>query len=268
MTSHVFMDVRHLGKEHIMTRLPGARETALTFEGIDIIDEPVPIRPACHYSMGGIEITNYKTCETAMDGVHAAGESCAVSVHGANRLGANSVSEVAFFGKYAGLGARDTAMRREMGNPEIIQKEAQRCKAEFDRVRAKKDGINMFEIRDRMGATMWNNMGIYRNGEDMQTALDDINQLLEEYKDAYCGDESIEYNQAFINYLELGNSLKLAKTICLGAIARTESRGSHSRADYTTRNDEEWLKHTIVYKDGDAYKLNYKPVVVTTYPPE
>ena len=268
MTSHVFMDVRHLGSDHIMTKLRGAYETALTFEGIDINTDPVPIRPACHYSMGGIDVIDYKTCATAMDGVHAAGESCAVSVHGANRLGANSVSEVAFFGKYAGLGAAETAKRRDFGNPEVIEEEAAKWRAEFDRVRNKKDGINMFDIRNRMGATMWDNMGIYRNGEDMDKALADINQLIEEYKDAFVGDDSTEYNQAFINYLEIGNLLKLAKTICIGAIARTESRGSHSRADFDKRNDAEFLKHTLVYKEGDDYRLDYSPVSITTYQPE
>jgi len=268
MTSHVFMDVRHLGKEHIMTRLPGARDTALTFEGIDIITDPVPIRPACHYSMGGIDVIDYKTCATAMDGVHAAGESCAVSVHGANRLGANSVSEVAFFGKYAGLGAAETAKRRAMGDPDVINKEADKWRAEFERIRTKKDGINMFDIRDRMGATMWNNMGIYRNGEDMEVALKDIDVLLEEYKDAYIGDASAAYNQAFINYLEIGNLLKLAKTIAIGAIARKESRGSHSRADYDKRDDKAYLKHTIIHKEGDDYQLSYSPVSITTYQPE
>jgi len=268
MSSHVLMDVRHLGKDHIMSRLPGARETALIFEGIDIITDPVPIRPACHYSMGGIHVTDYKTCATTMDGVHAAGESCSVSVHGANRLGANSVSEVVFFGKYAGVGARDTAMRRTLGNNELIQKETKKWEAEFKRLREKKDGINMFEIRDRMGATMWNNLGIYRNGEDMEAALIEIDQLLEAYKDAFVGDSAKEYNKAFINYLEIGNSLKLAKAISIGAIERKESRGSHSRADYQKRNDQEFLKHTLIYKNGEDYKLDYCPVVVTTYQPE
>jgi len=268
MSSHVLMDVRHLGKEAIISKLPGARHAAMTFEGVDIIDEPVPIRPSCHYSMGGIHVTDYKTCATTMDGVHAAGESCSVSVHGANRLGANSVSEVVFFGKYAGLGAHDTAKRREMGNLEVIEKEAVQWKEEFDRVRSKKNGINMFEIRERMGATMWNNLGIYRNGEDMKTALNDIEQLLEEYKDAFIGDSSVSYNQAFVNYLELGNSLKLAKAIALGAIERKESRGSHSRADFDKRDDEKYLKHTLVYKDGAKYRLDYSPVTITTYQPE
>lgn len=268
MSAHVLMDVRHLGKEHIMTRLPGARETALIFEGIDIIDAPVPVRPACHYSMGGIHVTDYKTCATTMDGVHAAGECCAVSVHGANRLGANSVSEVVFFGKYAGIGARDTAMRRQLGDSQFIQKESQKWEAEFERIRNKKDGISIFELRNRMGSTMWDNLGIYRNGQDMETALEDINQLLEEYKDAFVGDSAKEYNKAFINYLELGNSLKLAKAIAIGAIERKESRGSHSRADYQKRDDSRFLRHTLIHKDDENYKLEYCPVVITTYQPE
>ena len=268
MSAHVLMDVRHLGKEHIMTRLPGARETALIFEGIDIIDAPVPVRPACHYSMGGIHVTDYKTCATTMDGVHAAGECCAVSVHGANRLGANSVSEVVFFGKYAGIGARDTAMRRQLGDSQFIQKESQKWEAEFERIRNKKDGISIFELRNRMGSTMWDNLGIYRNGQDMETALEDINQLLEEYKNAFVGDSAKEYNKAFINYLELGNSLKLAKAIAIGAIERKESRGSHSRADYQKRDDSRFLRHTLIHKDDENYKLEYCPVVITTYQPE
>lgn len=115
---------------------------------------------------------------------------------------------------------------------------------------------------------MWNNMGIYRNGEDMEVALKDIDVLLEEYKDAYIGDASAAYNQAFINYLEIGNLLKLAKTIAIGAIARKESRGSHSRADYDKRDDKAYLKHTIIHKEGDDYQLSYSPVSITTYQPE
>lgn len=268
MGSYVLMDLRHLGEEKIMERLPQVRELALEFEGVDLIKEPVPIRPSCHYMMGGIHVSDYKTCSTPIEGVHAAGECSSVSIHGANRLGGNSVADVVLFGKYAGLGAKETARKRSFLGTNKLESETDKWKKKFETIRNKKSGINMFSIRDRLAETMWYNVGIFRTEKDMEKALKIVEQLLEEYKDAYAGDPSKTYNMAFINYVEIGNILKLAKAVALGAIARKESRGSHSRADYTDRNDAEFLKHTLIYKECDQYRLDYIPVKITKYQPE
>lgn len=268
MTSYVLMDLRHLGEKKIMERLPQVRELALDFEGVDLIKEPVPIRPSCHYMMGGIHVTDYKTCATAIEGIHAAGESSCVSIHGANRLGGNSVADVVFFGKYAGLGAKQTAKQRSFGTGKKVEDEARKWVETFRKMRSKNTGKSVFEIRNRMAETMWYNVGIFRTESEMAQALDTINQLLEEYKDTFIGDSATRYNMAFINYVEVGNLLKLAKAVILGAINRKESRGSHSRADYPERNDREFLSHTLIYKQDEEYRLEYLPVKITKYQPE
>lgn len=268
MGSYVLMDLRHLGEEKIMERLPQVRELALDFEGVDLIKEPVPIRPSCHYMMGGIHVSDFRTCGTPIEGIHAAGECTSVSIHGANRLGGNSVADVVLFGKYAGLGAKETAQRRNFSETDKLEAETQKWKRKFDDIRNKQTGISMFSIRDRLAETMWYNVGIFRTEKEMEKALQTIEQLLEEYKDAYAGDPSETYNMAFINYVEIGNLLKLAKAVTMGAVNRKESRGSHSRADYPKRNDAEFLRHTLIYKEGDQYRLDYIPVKITKYQPE
>lgn len=268
LQAHVLLDLRHLGREKILERLPQVRDLALTFEGVDVIEKPVGIRPSAHYTMGGIHVQDYRTCATPVEGVHAAGECSCISVHGANRLGGNSLAEVVFFGKYAGLGAQETARHRDFGNEKRVVAEAQRWARVFETMRKKTTGHNLFQIRDRMAETMWYNVGIFRTEKDMVKALHTLDELWEMYQDAYIGDSSVRYNQAFVHYVEVGNLLKLAKAVTLGAIARKESRGSHAREDYPHRNDGEFLKHTLVYKEGDRYRLDYLPVRITKYPPE
>ncbi|MFT8871672.1 MAG: FAD-dependent oxidoreductase [Sporolactobacillus sp.] len=265
MKSYVLMDLRHLGAEKIMDRLPQVRELALNFEGVDLIKEPVPIRPSCHYMMGGIHVSDYKTLATPIEGIHAVGECCSVSIHGANRLGGNSVADVVLFGKYAGLGARQTAEHRDFAPTAKLEDDRKQWQAEFDRMREKKTGIKFFDIRDKMAHAMWYNVGIFRTESEMAEALKTIDEAMEAYKDAYIGDSAEAYNMAFMNYVELGNLLKLAKAVALGAINRKESRGSHSRADYPQRDDANFLKHTLVYND---FHLDYLPVTITTYQPE
>jgi succinate dehydrogenase/fumarate reductase flavoprotein subunit len=268
MTAHVLMDLRHLGKEKIMERLPQVRELAETFEGVDIIKEPVGIRASCHYMMGGIHVQDFRTCATPVEGIHAAGECSCISIHGANRLGGNSVADVVFFGKYAGLGAKESAQQRAFAGEARVREAAVQWERNFHLMRKKTGGNNLYEIRNRMAEAMWYNVGIFRTEKNMVQALSTINELLEAYKDTSIGDDSVEYNTAFIHYVEVGNLLKLAKAVTMGAIARKESRGSHSRDDYPERNDAEFLNHTLIYKEGEQYRLEYLPVRITTYQPE
>ena len=269
MGSYVLMDLRHLGAERIMERLPQVRELAMAFEGVDMITDPVPIRPSNHYMMGGIDVVDFRTCATAIDGLHAAGECSCISVHGANRLGGNSVSEVVFFGKQAGIGAAETARRRDFAGTDRLEELERQWDERFRTVRAKRTGEPMFAIRDRMAEAMWNGVGIFRTEEGMAAAEAVVDECMAAYADARIDDDSQVYNQAFMNYVELGNVLSIAKTVCMGARARTESRGSHSREDYPVRDDERFLAHTLVSLSSDgAFTLGYRPVRVTRFAPE
>ncbi|OIJ14098.1 succinate dehydrogenase [Anaerobacillus arseniciselenatis] len=269
MDSYVLMDLRHLGKKKIMERLPQVRELAMEFEGVDMLEEPVPIRPSCHYMMGGIHVINPETLSTQIEGIHAAGECACVSLHGANRLGGNSVADVVLFGKYAGIGARETAHRRSYGSETKLNQEAQVWNKKFETIRNKKTGKNIVDIRNKMAQTMWDNVGIFRKEEEMATALKEINQLIKDYKDTYIGDPAVRYNMAFVNYVEIGNLLDLAKGVVMAALNRKESRGSHSRGDYQTRDDANFLAHTLVHKrENDDYELEYIQVKITKYQPE
>ncbi|SMB87601.1 succinate dehydrogenase subunit A [Desulfonispora thiosulfatigenes DSM 11270] len=268
LASYVHLDLRHLGKKKILEKLPQVRQLAIEFEGVDMIDEPAPIRPSGHYVMGGIHISDYQTCATPIAGIHAAGECACVSVHGANRLGGNSLAEAVVFGKFAGKGAAQSAKNRELGQEELIKEKRAKWEKMFTEKTTQTNGKNLFTIRDNLAQTMWNNVGIFRKEEEIEKALSEINQLLDDYKEAQIGDDSKKYNMAFITYLEVGNLLKLAKAITMGALARKESRGSHARMDYPKRDDENFLKHTLVYKNGEEYKLDYLPVKITKYQPE
>lgn len=268
MKSYVLLDMRHLGAEKIMERLPQVRDLALSFEGVDMITDPVPIRPSNHYMMGGIDVIDYQTCATAIDGLHAAGECSCISVHGANRLGGNSVSEVVFFGTQAGKGAVASAQRRAFAGTDRLEELEDEWTSRFEALRTKKSGKNLFEIRDRMAEAMWNDVGIFRDGERMAEAERVVDECLADYADAMIGDDAKVYNSAFMNYVEVGNVLSIAKTVVMGARARTESRGSHSRQDFPTRDDAQFLKHTLVSLENGDYRIDYRPVVVTTFKPE
>jgi len=265
----VYLDMRHLGAEKIMERLPQVRELAMSFEGVDMITDPVPIRPSNHYMMGGIDVIDYKTCATAIDGLHAAGECSCISVHGANRLGGNSVAEVCFFGKQAGIGVAETARRRDFGAVDQLDALQRQWTEKFNLMRAKRDGISIYEIRNKMAEAMWNGVGIFREEESMKAAEAVIDECLEEYKNATIGDDSKLYNMAFMNYVEVGNVLSIAKAVCMGAIARKESRGSHSRQDYPVRDDKNFMKHTLVTMSKEGkFSLDYRDVVVTHFEPQ
>ena len=266
--SYVLLDVRHLGAKTIAEKLPQVRQLALDFEGIDLVTTPAPIRPSCHYSMGGIHITDFRVAGTAVAGVFAAGECSSVSIHGANRLGGNSLAEIIFFGKCAGRGAAQHAQNVGEMRTEALAAAQLRWHRKFDTMRNKKTGVPVHVVRGKMAETMWDNVGIFRTEKDMATALRVIDQLLEDYEGCYSGDDCQQYNIAFLNYVEIGNLLKLSRAVTMGALARKESRGSHAREDYPDRNDREFLQHTIVSKTGNQFELKYLPVTKTKYEPE
>lgn len=265
--AYVHLDLRHLGREKILERLPGIRDLAIAFEHVDPIEAPIPIRATCHYTMGGIDVTDYRTCGTAIQGLFACGEAACVSIHGANRLGGNSLAEAMLFGKVAGEGATACARERDFGGEPRLTEAAKAWEEKFNTAVARKNGAHVADIRQRLAEILWFNVGIFRKNNEMVEALKVVDELLKEYEDCVVGDSSQVYNTAFVNYVELGNMLSVAKAVVIGAINRTESRGCHLREDFRKRDDENFLKHTLVTKEGSDYKLSYRPVVITQYQP-
>ena len=251
-----------------MERLPQIRELAMTFEQVDPIEQPILIRPSCHYVMGGIDVIDYRTCATAVEGVFAAGEAACISIHGANRLGGNSLSDIIVFGKFAGQGAANCAKQRQECGPDLIDRAAQDWENKFATVSSRDTGVTTTAIRDRLAEFMWNHVGVFRTATEMETALTVVDSLLAEYQSVMVPDQNKLYNTAFVNYIELGSMLTVAKAIVLGALNRRESRGGHCRADFPDRDDTNFLKHTIITKEGANYAISYRPVALTNYPPE
>lgn len=266
----VYLDFRHIPKERIMERLGQVYDLSLRFADTDITKDPVLIGPTCHYSMGGLEVADFQTAATRIPGVFAAGECSCVSIHGANRLGANSLSEVMVFGQAAGKGAAEyVAAHSYEGNAAALQQAVARWSAHFEEAVQRTDGPSVTELRDHMADTMWFKVGVYRQKNQLLEAAREITALNEDYKKCYIGDASHVYNTAFMNYIELGNLLQVCQGIIMGALARQESRGSHSRRDYPQRDDKNFLKHTLVFKEAEnKYHVEYKDVVVTQYPPK
>lgn len=267
LTAYVQLDLRHLGREKILERLPQIRELAICFEGIDPIEQPIPIRPSCHYSMGGIDVTDYKTCGTVVKGLYATGEAACMSIHGANRLGGNSTADVVVFGKVAGEAAAKNAQNADYSSEEKVKGAADKWEEEYNIAVSRTKGPSVASIRNRLAETMWYNVGVFRKEDEMEQAAKAIDGLIEEYKACVVGDKNKIFNTAFIQYIELGNMLTVAKAVVIGALNRKESRGSHKREDYPQRDDQNFLQHTIISKEGSDYKLSYRPVVITKYQP-
>ncbi|WP_288302084.1 FAD-binding protein [uncultured Veillonella sp.] len=270
LDAYVVADVRHLPRELILEKLHGIRDLAITFEHADPLVQPIPVRPTCHYSMGGIDVKDYKTCATVVPGLFAAGEASCVSIHGANRLGGNSLADAVVFGKVAGEGAiayvennsaKDAA--KELNDAAIA------WEAKFKEVTGRTTGRPVSEIRDEMALAMWNKVGIFREESKMKEALETLNKLIEEYKTCYVGDTNRTFNMAFVNYVEIGSLLTVAKAVVLGALRRQESRGSHLREDFTKRDDKNFLNHTLITlgEDGE-YQVGQSDVVVTRFEPK
>jgi succinate dehydrogenase / fumarate reductase flavoprotein subunit len=263
----VMLDMRHLGAARIIERLPGSRELAMTFAGVDPIYEPVPVRPGAHYHMGGVETGNEG--ETELPGLYAAGEVACVSVHGANRLGGNSLMETITFGRRAGTAAAEWALTHTtITAGESLLSDAERgLKQLLDRDR----GERPWQIREDLGTSMLENYGVFRYEDKMTAQIEIIDELRERYQQVVVEDKGDVFNSDLTQALELGYCLDLAACMVQAGLARKESRGAHSRPkDYPNRDDENFMKHTITRWnfDADAPELSYKPVRFTKYQPE
>ncbi len=261
--AYLLLDLRHLGAEKIKERLSAIREIAIKFKGIDPIDEPLPVRPVCHYTMGGIK-TNMKA-ETPIGGLWSAGEAACVSINGANRLGANSTAECLVFGAQAGVNA---AMHALSSPAPKIEKQALAMEEKrlFDEILHGSGTENPYDIHNEVQTIMDRSAYVYRSGEGLSTGLKELREL---HKRAYrhVDDQAKEYNTNFINVLELEAMFDVAEIVLVGALARTESRGAHSRVDFPKRDDQNWLKHTLAYLSPAGPRLEYSPVTITKYTP-
>ncbi len=260
---YLLLGLRHLGAERIKEQLSGIREIAIKFKGIDPIGEPLPVRPVGHYMMGGIR-TNVKA-ETDIAGLWAAGEAACVSINGANRLGANSTSECLVFGTQAGAGAAHYAIAESSHNldQQVVAKEEKRL---FDEVFHGGGNENPYEVHNEVQTIMDKYAYVYRTGEGMEQGLRELSELRKRSW-RHVDDQTKEYNTNFINVLELEAMFEVAEIVLAGGLARTESRGAHSRTDYPKREDANWMKHTLAYHSPEGPRLEYAPVTITRYPP-
>jgi len=261
---NVLLDMRHLGVERIIERLPGSRELSMTFAGLDPIYEPVPVRPGAHYHMGGIETDTDGATE--LTGLYAAGECACVSVHGANRLGGNSLMETITFGRRAGTAAAQWARTHTV--VELPQSALRDAERELQELLDRTDGERPWRIRDELGSSMLENFGVFRREERMVRQFEITDSLRARYRRVVVEDKGSIFNSDLTQAIELGFCLDLAACMVQAGAARKESRGAHARPhDYPTRDDENFLKHSITRLVDGAPKLSYKDVRMTKWEP-
>ena len=263
---NVLLDLRHLGKEFIETRLGYLQEVSVEFLGIDMAEKPVPIRPGMHYIMGGIKTD--VDGETGVPGLYAAGECANVSVHGANRLGANSLLDTVVFGRRSAEKASDYV--KGISNEVIPTDEY--VKRDLDMIKKILDSEGKFkvaEVRNKMATAMTKGIGVFRDQESMEYAKKIVDQTKIDYRDSIRIDNKGKiYNTDLLFALELGNMIDCAESIVHGALTRKESRGAHFRTDIPGRNDEEWLKHTLIHKSSEGeISVKTPDVTITEWQP-
>jgi len=265
---YVLLDLRHLGKQNIMKRLPGIREICIDFGGMDPIEEPIPIQPGQHYSMGGIDTD--VTGKTEVDNFYAVGECACVSVHGANRLGGNSLLDTVVFGRLTAEAIN--ARHSENGfqpSQSLLEKRLEQQRDRADGLVGRDGGVPFHEIRDKLRTTLTEKVGIFRNENDIAEAVRIIRQLRRQYQEeVYCRTAPGPYQTEILNVLELESLLYLGEITARGALIRQESRGSHFRTDHAKRDDENWLKHTIARLEDDEVDLSYSDVDISHYEPK
>jgi succinate dehydrogenase / fumarate reductase flavoprotein subunit len=261
---NVLLDLRHLGAERILERLHGTRELSMVFAGIDPIYDPIPVRPGAHYHMGGVDTDVWG--RTELDGLYAAGEVACISVHGANRLGGNALMETITFGRRAGADAADVAHRE----PAVVVPESaiRDAEAELEALLDRAEGERPWRIRDELAESMHANFGVFRREAEMEEQGAIVDKLLERFERVVVEDKGNVFNNDLTQALELGFLLELASSMVVAGLARKESRGAHARPhDYPDRDDENFLRHTIVrFADGEP-ELEWRPVTVTKWQP-
>lgn len=262
---------RRIDAAYIEEKLPDIADFTRTYLGVDPVKEPMPVQPTAHYAMGGIptDVDGRVVIDaenTVLSGLYAAGEAACVSVHGANRLGTNSLVDLVVFGRRAGKHIANYCLTAELlplpDNP------AEEIISEIEAIRNGKGGIKAFQLRQDMQQSMTRNVGVFRTESTLNKGIEDIKSIRARFVDVEIDDKGMVFNTDLLEAWELGCLLELAEVTTVSALARTESRGAHARDDFQERNDEEWLKHTLCIKEGDVYRLDYKPVTLGRYEPK
>ncbi|MCX4560429.1 MULTISPECIES: succinate dehydrogenase flavoprotein subunit [Streptomyces] len=272
---HVYLDLTHLPPEQLDAKLPDITEFARTYLGIEPYTDPIPIQPTAHYAMGGIptnvegEVLSDNT--TVVPGLYAAGEVACVSVHGANRLGTNSLLDINVFGRRSGIAAAEYSSK-VAAHVELPEDPASLVVEQIERLRSSTGNERVADIRRELQETMDANVMVFRTEQTIKTAVEKLAELRERYKNVSIQDKGKRFNTDLLEAVELGNLLDLAEVMAVSALARKESRGGHYREDYPNRDDVNFMRHTMAYREvGDdgteSIRLDYKPVVQTRYQP-
>lgn len=265
---HIHLHLEHLGADILAERLPGISESSKVFAGVDVTRDPIPVIPTAHYNMGGIPTNIHGEVlrptaddpEAVCPGLMAIGEAACVSVHGANRLGTNSLLDIVVFGRAAALRARDTIKPGAEQKP-LAADNADKALARFDALRNANGALPVGKIRDDMQQTMQRNVAVFRDEKTLTDGRDSIDAIKASHADVKVTDRSMIWNSDLVEAMELENLLTCAQATVHGALNRTESRGAHARDDFPDRNDEEWMKHTITWQGADnSVKIDYRPV--------
>ncbi|MBV1869531.1 MAG: succinate dehydrogenase flavoprotein subunit [Gammaproteobacteria bacterium] len=278
---HVFLKLDHLGADVLHSKLPGICELSKTFAGVDPVFDPVPVVPTCHYMMGGVPTTidgqavqiNAKGESTVIPGLYAVGEVACVSVHGANRLGGNSLLDLVVFGRAAGLHI-EKSLREGIEQTVVSESDLEKSMSRYARWEgssSKDGGESVSVLRKELQQTMQNNFGVFRKGDLMEEGASKVAELRSRIADGVLADKSKAFNTARIEALELDSLLEVAEATAIAAKARTESRGAHSRYDYPDRDDENWLVHTVYRPDDKKIikrEVNFAPKQVETFQPK
>jgi len=268
---YVHLDATHLGKEVLREKLPDITSFCQTYLGIDPADSPIPVLPTAHYAMGGIPTDAFGRVisdgkGTIVEGLYAAGECACVSVHGANRLGTNSLLDLVVFGRRAGRHIGEYV--KELEVPSVSEDAADMAGRWIKQLTDGQTGPHGGNIIEELQTVMMEKVGIYRKGSDMQAAVDQIRKLLERYQQVRVQDTSRAFNTDLLELIEIRNLLDLSLLTAVSALNRQESRGAHSREDFPDRDDDNWLKHTLAYLEGDTVRIEYKMVDTSIWEPK
>ena len=260
----VLLDLRHLGEKYISERLSQIRELAMDFANVDMVTDPVPIMPGMHYQMGGVKAD--VNGETGVPGLYAAGEVACVSVHGGNRLGANSLLDTLVFGRRSGVHASE--LSKNINHIDINDSAADGDRNNIQKLLENEKGESFGQIRLDMGTAMKEHFGVFREENSMAEGIDKIQSVKERAEKVYVADKTKTFNTNLLFTLELEFMIECAETIAASAIDRKESRGAHTRTDMPDRDDANWMKHILVNKTDDAHDISYQDVVITEWEPQ